>query len=186
MKISPNKKFYISIVGLVAGFLALVVLVVVPIVQAIENDARELCEKKKAQNTLYEERETLKEFKDIYNKVEPDLEKIDQMVVDSEVPIDFIDFLERTAIDSNIFIEISSVNKKIEKEDKQLYAVFQMEAMGSFSDFMVFLEKLENANYLIEVDGLTINRMGEESTERVVDFSPDDISAKISLKVFAK
>jgi hypothetical protein len=186
MKISPNKKFYISITGLIAGFLALVFLIVIPVFQMIEEDAKELRESKEAQETLCQEREKLKKFQETYIKISPDLEKIEQMFVDSDVPIDFIDFLERTAIDSNVFIEISSVNKKQEKEEGQLYAVFQMEVLGSFSDFMVFLEKVENATYLVEVDGLTINRMGEESEESVVEFSPNDISSKMSLKVFAK
>jgi hypothetical protein len=186
MKISSNKKFYISIGGLITVFVVLIVLVVFPIIQSIEEDARRLHEKKKAQTTLLEERETFKSFEDIYVEIEPNLKKIDEMFVDSEVPISFIDFLEKTAQESNVFIEISSVSQQKDKDNSRLYSVFQLEVLGSFSDFMVFLRKLENAIYLIEINGLTINRMGEESSKRIIEFSPDDISAKISLKAIAK
>ena len=188
MTLSPNKKIYISLIVFFAIFFAVAFFVILPIVSAIRNDSQRLSVEKKAQSSFSKERQTFKEFEKVYEELEPDLEKANDVFVDSEVPISFIDFLERTAYSSNILIEISSVDLIKDKKDIWPSLKFQLEIFGSFSNCLKFLERLENSTYLINIQGLGVSRLNEDSlgSKGEAGFSVGDISAKVSLKVFAK
>lgn len=188
MKLSPIKKIYISIAVFLVVFLAIAFFVILPIVQSIQGDSRELSMIKKAQSTFSKEKETFQKFEEVYKLLETDLEKTENIFVNSEVPINFIDFLEKTAYDSNILVEIFSVDLIKDKKDTWSSLSFQLEIFGSFPDCLRFLEKLENSTYLIDVQGLSIGRLDEDSLEsqKLSRFFIGDISTKISLKVFAK
>lgn len=188
MKLNPNKKIYISLAIFFAIFLSVAFFVILPIVEAIREDSQKLSMKRKAQNSFSEEEQTFRELEKAYQELEPDLGKANDVFVDSEVPISFIDFLERTAYSSNILIEISSVDPIKDKQDIWSSLKFQLEIFGSFPNCLEFFEKLENSTYLINIQGLSISRLDEDNlgSKKMSRFSVGDISAKVSLKVFVK
>ena len=176
---SINKKIYISLsFTLVLAVLA-IFFVVSPLLGKIKNNSDLLFSEKEKTALLKREKENLEKLKESYKSRSSDLDKIETLLVKGDIPVEFVDFLEKTAVDSNVQINISSLTKKTEKDDPWQNLFFKTTAAGPFVDFLKFLEKLENSPYLIEVLDLNVKKTSEAKTST-------GIIADFSLKVFAK
>jgi len=114
------------------------------------------------------------------------LEKIDDLFADPEVPIEFINFLEKNAGKSQLSIEISPMAKKETEPWPSLS--FQISTVGSFSNFLKFLEKLETGPYLIEISNLNVKKITEKElrSEKFETFSLSDVNALFLIKVLTR
>lgn len=181
-----NKIYLISaIFGLI--ILVLIVFFVSPLFKEIKKNSQDLIAFKKELISLEAKIENLRKFKEIFKTLEPDSEKIDKLLVDSEVPIDFIKFLEKTASDSQVLIEISSTSFKIVQTDPWPSLGFQIILTGSFPNYLKFLEKLETSPYLTEIQNLIVRRLSENEIRLMAKtLSLGDVKATLSIKVFTK
>lgn len=180
MKLGFNKKNYISLLIFTGSYLALIFLVISPLIRDIKENSQQLLLEEEARIIFSEEKENFKNFKEIYQEIEPNLEKTKEFFAGSE--IEFIYFLEETAVSNNVLIGISSVSSAGGEPWSSLN--FNLQASGSFSDFSRFIEKLENSSYLIEIHEVNIRRMAER--EKPAMFSGENITANLFLKVFKK
>jgi len=89
-------------------------------------------------------------------------------------PLDFVEFLEKEAEATNLYVKTTAFPPK--KEEAWLAADFGLDLSGSPSDFLTFLEKLESASYLINISSFNILKGEEENT----------IQASLSGKVYGK
>jgi len=109
-----------------------------------------------------------------------DLEKIKKLFVNLETPVEFLRFLENLAQDNNLSIRVSLLRAGSDKDSNGAILQFKILIDGLFSDCARFLEKLENAPYLIAIEDLNIVRLPEEEGE---GFS-EEIEFNLSIKVF--
>lgn len=112
--------------------------------------------------------------------LKPDLEKIEELFINLEMPVEFLRFLENLARDNNLSIRVSLLRAGENKDSNAAILQFKVLVDGSFSNCAKFLEKLENAPYLIAVENLIITRVlkgGEESFFEGMQFN-------LSIKVF--
>ncbi|MDD5144650.1 MAG: hypothetical protein PHW72_00745 [Candidatus Pacebacteria bacterium] len=170
-----NNKIKISVALIVFLAVIMAVFLVRPILSGIKASSEELKKQREESYMIESKISSLEDFRTIYNGLEGFLEEIDGLFVDSDVPIVFINFLENKAKDSNLEIKISSNVTKTDKKDFWPFLVFQINAKGSFVNYLKFLHKIENGSYLAEVENVNVLRSGE-----------DNVSASFSVKVFAK
>jgi len=191
----PIKKIYLSIAmfGIISTLL--VVFVMWPLFKEIKAISQNLFLKKNKIVYLSEERENIKKIENLYKTYQSDLDRIENLFVDPEVPIEFIGFLEKSATDSQIKLEISSMTRAAAKGENEATASLttraaarggdeqssattkkteqepwqslsaQLLVTGSFSNFSKFLHKLENGPYLIEVVDLNTRRLAEKDIQ---------------------
>ncbi len=127
---------------------------------------------------LQKRSETIKAVEEKYNKfLSEDIEKINNVFVDSDAPIDFIKFLERTALESNILITVSPFIITQKEDDPWDSMGFQISISSSFVNFFEFLERIEKSFYLLEVQNLIIQKEKDKENQ---------IVATILIKVFSK
>ncbi|PIW90140.1 MAG: hypothetical protein COZ92_01470, partial [Candidatus Nealsonbacteria bacterium CG_4_8_14_3_um_filter_40_11] len=88
------------------------------------------------------------------------LEKVENVFLESDMPVDFIDFLEKIARDCQVSFKVSSLTKQTDKEIWPAFLV-QLSSLSSFSNFSRFLDKLGSNNYLIETQSLNVRRLTE-------------------------
>jgi hypothetical protein len=174
----PKKKIFVSIVIFIIINLALIIILIFPFARAIEKNSQDLILQKQELILLSEKSEKTKNLKNIYQVHQKNLEKIDALFIDPETPIDFIGFLEKNAEDSQVKIKKSLASDKTQETDFGPALSFNISLESSVSNFMKFLEKLENAPYLIEIPNLNINALGEKSL--------GNINATISIRVLTK
>lgn len=170
-----KQKNNISIFFFLILFILIFVLVISPLLKDIQGKAKELSLQENKLITLQLKIDGLEQFKNIYKGLEGDLKKLDDLLVDLEVPVEFINFLEVEAKRLNLDFEISSANNYSDNTNSWSYIIFQSTINGNFSDLLKFLERIENSSYLIEIININIRDAGNES-----------IRASFSIKVFAK
>lgn len=180
----PGRKIYISLAIFTAINLLFIVLLIYPFFKEIIKTSEELLLQKSNLLSFSEGVKNLKSSEEFYETNLENIEKIDEQFVDSEIPIEFIRFLEKNATDSQLSIEVSPLTT-VKKETELWSSIFfQISTKGSFSNFLKFLEKLENGPYLIEVINLDLKRLAEKKTKE--EISSSDINAILSIKVFTK
>lgn len=177
MKAISAKKIYLPLILFAGASFALIFLTILPLIKGIKEDSQQLLLEKEAQVNFSEEIKNIEEFEETYHKIEPDLKRMDSLFVDSGVPIiKSINLLEKSASDSNVLMEISSVSSD-EKTGPWPFLIFNFQANASFSNLSRFIERLENNLYLIEIQSISIKRAVGEA---------GNVSASISLKIFTK
>ncbi len=170
--ISNNKNYFILILWII--FLGVLTGVVIfPCLRDIEKESQQIVFQKKILN-FFENR--IKDFQNVqegYYLYQPVAEKIGVSFIDREVPIEFIEFLEKEAGDFGLTIDISPFNVPFDEKDLWLSAGFQVFLKGNFSDCLKFLERLEKSPWLVDILQL---RVGEVKKE---------LSFILTLKVFS-
>ncbi len=176
-----TKRINSSVTIFIVLILLTVVFVIFPLSREIKSNSRELVFQKESSTALQAKILNLEKFKVLRKSLEEFLEKTQGLFVNSSLPIEFINFLETISGRCQVQIEISPPSAgKIEK-DPWPSLTFQISLTGSFSNFLKFLEKLENSPYLVEIQNVNISKATKKGGG-----SPDDVGATFSLKVFAK
>lgn len=173
---------YIYLLFFTGFSLLLILLVIFPLFQRIKDNSRQLIQKREQKVYFSLEKENLQESKIIYEKITPDLEKAEDIFLIGKAPVELelIKFLEKAASDFNVSIKISSVGAENKKENQLSFLSLNLEASGSFNDFLKFLEKIENGHYLVEITNLVVNK----STGN--ELAGESVFASVSLNVFKK
>lgn len=172
---TAQKKFNLSVIIFVVFGLLLIVFGIFPALARIKKNSQELILQREKFVSLGATMGNLDEFKKDYSEMEPDFKKIDALFVNSQIPLDFIGFLEDIARESQTAIKISPLSSGASEREKWLFLDFQIISTGSFPNFLRFLGALENGPYLIEIQNLKITKTEEGSA-----------TAVIFLRVFAK
>jgi hypothetical protein len=159
-----------------------------PLLRDVKNYSNEIISQKKEQLSLENKIKDIEEFRKNYAKIKPNLEKIESLFANSEAPIDFISFLEKTSQDCHLTIKIAPV--AITKKTKEPWPSlgFSITSAGSFPNFLRFLEKLESGLFLTEIQNLSIKRLldTELKSKEFENLSVGDIQANFLIKVFAR
>jgi len=87
--------------------------------------------------------------------------------------------LDKTAENSKLLSDISSVSVKTSETDPWSSLGFQITLAGLLPDFLRFLEKIETAPYLIEVQNLTVKKVSGSGLNL-------GVSATLIIKVYTR
>ena len=121
--------------------------------------------------------QNLHDFRANFKQYQPNLEKIDRLLVNISEPIEFIEFLESGASAAKLLVEISPPALKEKGDDAWPSLEFALAIEGPFPDFLRFLDRLESSQYLVRVVNLAVGK-----TPRV----ENNITAALSIRVYAK
>lgn len=177
-----KKRIYLTLIIFAFLIILIIVFIVFPLFGEIKNNSKELIVQKEKFVVLETKIANLEKFKVLQADLQYFLKEIDNLFVDPIVPVEFIGFLENTSEKSGLETEIMPVgsDKKMEKGFWP-YLTFQITSSGSFSNFLKFLEKIENGPYLIEVQNLSISKLTGDK-----DIVFDKVRVAFSIKVFVK
>ena len=176
-----DSKKKIIVFSLIFGIasLSLTSFVIYPLFKGIKKNSEELIIAKRESILLQGKTGKIEQFRKTYEDLKPDLEKIDHLFADSKAPIDLIKFLKKTAKDFELLNDISSVSVKTTETDPWSSLGFRITLEGFLPDFLKFLEKVETAPYLIEVQNLTVKKVSGSGLNL-------GVSATLVVKVYTK
>lgn len=142
-----------------------------------------LIKKQKIQSMITTEEE-IKQMEESLKTWQVNLDKIENLFLNSsEIPLEFIKFLEKNASDDpNIRIKIVSIIKEKEVNEKNIWPCFVFKISidsSSFINLLRFINKLETSSYLIEIVKLDIKKTMSEK-------EIFNIKAVLHIKVFSK
>ena len=184
---TTDKKIYISSAILILLIILFIIFLICPIFEEIKKNSKDLISQNENLVSLEVKVVNLKKFETIYQNLKPNLEKIDNLFIDPEVPVEFISFLEKTSRSCNLTLSLSLSSQKKIAEETWYSLNFQTNLTGSFLDFSKFLEKLEASPYLIEIKDITINKLKEtEAKKESKKSSFSNIETTLLIKVYTK
>jgi Tfp pilus assembly protein PilO len=183
-----KNKINLSLIIFILLAILLILFVIYPLLKEIKINSEEFISKKQSLTLLEKKIENLRQYQTTWREIEPNLERIDKLFIDPELPVEFISFLEKTASDCELSVEISPFSGQKTTNDPWPSLLFQIKTTASFSKFLKFLEKLENSPYLIEIQNLNVKRLTEKELEQKIleKFSPGDTINTILIKVYTK
>lgn len=170
------KKINLLIFALIIAVILAVSLAILPVFKEIQRNSKELVLQKGNLAALDAKIENLNQLKISYSEFEAGVKEMDGLFINPELPVEFISFLEKIAKDSGVEIKISSSAFNQNKEGKWPFLNFQINTASSFPKLLSFLEKIENAPYLIEIQNLNINQLKRGN----------QVQASINLKVYTQ
>ncbi|OGZ62895.1 MAG: hypothetical protein A2998_00750 [Candidatus Staskawiczbacteria bacterium RIFCSPLOWO2_01_FULL_37_25b] len=178
-----KKKIYIIILVFFLTTVFLILFFIYPALKEIQKSSKELISEKNNSFNMAKELDEVENFKQKYEKYRTDLEKIDNLFVDSKNPVEFIKFLENTASDAGVRLEISSPS--FSSDAKFPLMIFRLSSYGDFSKNLSFIKKLEAGPYLAKIQNLDIGRYqdGQSSKDKK---QSEKIKSVFSINVFAK
>ncbi len=180
-----QNKIYTIVIIFVLIILFLIVFLIYPTLKDIKNGSKEILSNKNRAVLINEEIKELDNFKKNYDDYKPNLEKIDQLFIDSQNPIDFIKFLEGISFDSSIVSGINLVSLAgNETIDSLPVVLFQISAKGDILNILKFIEKLERGPYLIRIKNLTIKKSAQDNIKDGNIYN--EVDANFSIEVVTK
>jgi len=182
-----SKKIYTT--PLIFSLLSLILFIffIWPLSKEIKNNSNDLISAKNDIVALDAQAVETENFKKNYQTYKPNLEKIELSFFNPNSPVNFIKYLESTALASRINLKIFSPSLPAgSQQGAQDYTIFQFMTNGSFTDVSNFLKKIEIGPYLIETTNLTIQNSQESEKDIPRDYSTRMVSATFTIKVFTK
>lgn len=181
------KGLYIALSVFLAIGLLLIILVIKPLFQEVKEQSEELVLVKREGAQLLKKEKDIVEIRNVFTRYEKDFEKMENLFVDSENPLFFINFLEKQAAQSEIFLQISSLGFEVKKTPWSSLS-FQIKTAGPLKNFLRFLGRLESAPYLIQMVNLNLKMLeeGDIKREEFKNFSEGDIQGFVLIRVFTR
>lgn len=160
-----KNKIYMIIIFFGLMTLFLFIFFVFPSFKKIKSNSDDLSLRKRNIAILKNQADEAESFKKNYEDYAPNFKKIDQLFVDFKDPIGFIEFLEKTAADSEIKLEIFLSPHSLKEEEPSI--AFQFFSSGDFLKILEFTKALESGPYLIEIKNLTIKNLESKNVSAV-------------------
>jgi Tfp pilus assembly protein PilO len=180
-----SKNFIIVIIFIVI-YLAIILFFVWSLIKDIKDESLNLIFRKNEEFSFKEQMFQLEKFNQEKVNYQESFLKSENAFIDSKNPIILIKFLENTAKDSNVTLDIlltPSLAQKI-KTDIWPSISMQIKFSGSFQNTLKFINKLENSPYLISIESLKMNKSEEIiKSKKIV---PIIIKTDCLIKIFTK
>lgn len=114
-----------------------------------------------------------------------DINLINNLFLDKNEALKFFNFIEKISSDSQNYSNISIISSGEKIEDGLR---IQISLYGSFSNFMKFLNYLENAPYLLQIEDLKIRRLSQLEILQMKQpgFKEGDINSNLLVKVYTQ
>lgn len=182
-----KKKIYLSLAIFAVINLFFLIFVVYHIFSKIKGQSQDFIKQKNYYLELQTRNHNFQELAKFKEEYQDEFSKIDGLFIDADVPIDFNNFLRKTAQGINLQIEIADVKAGKPETNQWNFLNYQIILTGSFGNLTRFLDKLENSSYLIEVNALNIKKLtGKDSSLEELNISLGDVRAEVVVKVYTR
>jgi len=150
--------FLLSSIILVAG--------IIFIVYQIEKQVRQLEREREKAFSLKEEIKSVINFEKRLLFFSEHLQRLDRMFIDTSNPLDFVEFLEKTAQEGNLEIGLSPFYE----EGEEGISV-RVSLRGDFNQIIKFIHKIETAPYFISIGNVVLKeeKISEKKTDRRIE-----------------
>lgn len=157
-----RQKIKINITVFSLVFILAIIFGVGPAFSRLLDLSKNLSNQKEKLNFLEKQIEALENFQKSDLIYQQHINKLNSSFILAQAPIDFIEFLEKSASKNNLKASIASVSSVSEKRGDRLTMVFQATFSGDFPDVFNFLKKIEQSPWLIKIDQVSISRVDEK------------------------
>ncbi len=149
-----KNNIYATLITCLTIILLVIAFLILPLYWQIQDDSKELILIKNNDFTFEMQKNQIENLKKDGSQYLSNLALIDQLFIDPKNPVNFIKFLEDTALSAGIKPKISLAQDLQTKDQNSLS--FKLFASDDFLKIMDFSEKLEYGPYLVKIQDLSI------------------------------
>ncbi|MFH1661719.1 MAG: type 4a pilus biogenesis protein PilO [Candidatus Falkowbacteria bacterium] len=149
-----KKKIIANMILLIFVICGLIFYLIIPSINNIKEMGAEIDRLINDLEDKYYKGQSIEKLDENLKKIEPDLEKLNKILVSETTEIEFITKLEEIASKNNISQQINF--KKVDEKNREKIPI-QLTAQGDFSDQIRYLEDLERADYYINISSLELS-----------------------------
>lgn len=181
----PERTIYLILLIFFLVFAVLTFFLAVPLIKKISTFSQELVSLEKELRLLQVRKNELEKLQSEDAHFKENFAQIQQLFVNPENPIQFMNFLESNASELNLKIETSFPPLK---EEEKGFLRIRLDLLGSYPHFCAFLERLENAPYLLEIEQLTVDKFSEDELKKedYKDYTINDVRVILTIKALTK
>jgi Tfp pilus assembly protein PilO len=173
-KFKYKSKIFISLIVFGAIVALFSFFIFIPFLRDIEESKEEYSSQKEKKALLEYKRLNLDSLKESYEKAEKEIEVIENAFFDSNNPSQALSYLEEKSEKYGLGdLSISEISY-FENEKPWPCFSFQVSFVSDFDSFSRFLEEIENAPLMLEIQSLSLGKEGE------------NVKASIFIKFFTK
>jgi len=176
MKLKTKEKIYLLIFSIFLFLILFSIFCYYPLIKGFVDEAKELKKIESQLSFLDQKISQLKKAKAIEKEIKGNIQSFKSLFIQKEMPLDFINFLEATAKDCKVELELSRFSEISLKEEERESLLFEGKTKGDFVSTLCFLNKVENAPFLVEFNSVNLFKEKDQN----------EISSSFSLKVFVK
>ena len=167
----------------------------IPLLSGITADSKEITEKKREALKELKEAENIRSYQLFLKENSDDVQSLEKLFANSQYPIEFIEFIEAAAADSGFPRDtfVITPGKIAEHKEYLPWSLIplRINGEGSYAEFIQFLERIENAPYLIEISSISLDRIQsiQQNTLNLDPFAGDPIgiiSFSINISIITK
>lgn len=181
-----TKRKIVVVLSIMAVVVIVFLIVSLILFNSLKTNSNKFLEIQKSLAALDVIRNQFNVYKNKFEQNEKDFSKINNLFLSKSEVLKFFNFLETNAKDYKSYINISVLNRD-EGED---FLKIQISLHGNFENFMRFLNRLENAPYLIEIEDFKLRRLTLAEimawAKQMPALQEGDINSILILKVYTR
>lgn len=158
-----KQKLQLNVLVCSAVFIVLAGFATQPLFKSIKNASEKMALEKAVFSALEIQTTSLDNFQKNYLTNQTILNQVKNSFIDFKAPVDFIEFLEEGAFQSNVYLDVLPLAVFSEEEEIWKTLNFQIVIGGSFAGCRVFLEALEKGPFLVDIFQFHIERITPKS-----------------------
>lgn len=187
LKLNLKNKIIISILIFIIALAALIWFIVLPTVGDIKKMGDDIEAQRVDLEKKYIKGQSLKKLSENLKIIEPQLNKLDQIFINSNRELEFITKLEEIANANAVTqkINLGAASKDTGGSDYQIMPL-QLFTQGTFGGQINYLKKLESLNYYINIKSIELSAATAQIIENNENASKSTISIVMSADTFWK
>jgi HAMP domain-containing protein len=175
-----TKKIIFSSILFLIIFLLFIFFLILPQIRKINELSREISQKVFELEGIEKRQKEIEEFKRFFPEIKENFSKLELSFIDNEFPVSFIEFLEKMGKDlvSSTQVSILSSTKNSMK--------FQVQGKGNLENVFKLIEKVENCQYLIQIERIEISKTEESKLKETKGSTLPTLEFKVLFTVQTK
>lgn len=184
----PKRKIIIASIAFLVLFFGIGALVVYPIWNGIVADHQQLLLQERELSRIRVDVDNVQEFERLKVDYRADFQRFEDLFINPDPPVEFIEFLEEKAQGSQFVLTITAGNPQKIKDDLWPSMNFSLSAQGTYQNFARFLKQIENSPFLLELQSITMDGLGEprQVGGQAYKLPSEKIRFTLPLKVYTK
>lgn len=183
---NSHKKIYVLATVFLVAVLGMVFGLIYPIMGGIKQGAKDMVVTKDQILHAAEQQQELADFSKAFESYKPNLETLDRSFVDAADPIDFIAFLESTASQSAVGIDIKLLPAQAITGAGPSQITFLVSLDGSFNGINSFVSRVERGPYLVSAQKLVMQQQARDFLKPEAMANSNLITANLVLQAMVK
>jgi len=156
--------------------------IIIPRVEFIREKGREIVDRRRFLEEQYIKAKNFRENNQNMELVDEDINKLDEVFVAYDNDLEFIETLEKVALENKVDQKISLDSKKSEEEQEFEKIRLEILSEGSFLNVVNYLISLETLSYYINISSLDIYKLDQQTINNEEELSS---SGKVFCKIIA-